>query len=102
MDFTSFPEVLVGYPTGSQLVYSQRYISVDILSPVYFQVSGGQLYIASFGGEEVRCLSLLILTISHHTNDGKCISFPILLYVDSLLQAPRLVRWSAIFCGSSI
>ena len=97
MNFPSFPEVPVGYVAGNQLVYSQIYISADILSPSYFQVSGGQLRIASFGREEVRCLSLLISTISHNTNDGQCISYPLLFYVDSLVQEPRLVRWSAIF-----
>ena len=78
-------------------MYSQRYISVDILSPTDFQVSGGQLHIASFGAEEVRCLSLLLSTIAHHTSDEQRISFVLLFYVDSLLQAPQLVRWSAIF-----
>ena len=85
MDFPSFTEVPVGYAAGSQLVYSQRYISIDILSHSYFQVSGGQLYIAASGNEEVRFLSLLISTISHNTNDGQCISFPLLFYVDSLV-----------------
>ena len=60
VDFPSFPEVPVGYEARSQLVYSQRYINVDILSPSNFQVSKGQLRIAAFGSEEVRCLSLLI------------------------------------------
>ena len=32
VDFLSFPEVLVGSEAGIQLVYSQRYISTDILS----------------------------------------------------------------------
>ena len=49
VDFPSFPEVPIGYARGSQLVYSQRYISVYILSPSYFQVSGGQLHIGAFG-----------------------------------------------------
>ena len=97
VDFPSFPEVPVGYAIGNQLGYSQRYISTSILSSSIFQVSRGQLRIASFGGEEVRCLSLLISTISHHTSDGKRISCPLLFYVDSLLQAPWLVRWYAIF-----
>ena len=88
VDFPSFPEVPVGYEARSQLVYSQRYISGDILSPTDFQVSGAQLRIASFGGEKVRCLSLLLLTISHHTSDGQRISFPLLFYVDSLLHVP--------------
>ena len=70
MDFPSFPEVPVDYAIGSQLVYSQRYISADILSPSDFQVSEVQLRIGAFGIQEVRCLSLLISTISHNTSDG--------------------------------
>ena len=97
MDFPSFLEVPVGYAAGSHLVYSQRYISTNILSPLDFQVSGGQLCIGAFGSEEVRCLSLLISTISHNTSDGKHSSCLLLYYVDSLVQEPRLVRWSAIF-----
>ena len=53
MDFSSFPEVPAGCVVGSQLVYSQRYIRLDILSPSDFQVSGGQLRIGAFGREEV-------------------------------------------------
>ena len=97
MDFPSFPKVPVGYATGSQLVYSQRYISANILSHLDFQVSRGQLRIGAFGGEEVQCQSLIISTISHNTSDGKCISCSLLYYVDSLVQEPRLVRWSTIF-----
>ena len=41
VDFPSFPEVPIGYAARIQLVYSQRYISADILSPSDFQVSGG-------------------------------------------------------------
>ena len=33
----------------------------------------------------------------HYTSDGKCISCLLLFYVDSLFQAPQLVRWSVIF-----
>ena len=78
-------------------MYSQRYISANILSPSDFQVSEGQLSIASFVGEEVKCLSPLISTIPHHTSEKQHISCLLLFYVDSLLQAPRLVRSSAIF-----
>ena len=87
-DFPQFLYVPIGCVIGSQLMYSQRYIRENILSPAYFQVSGGQLCIASFGVEEVRCLSLLLTTISHHTSDEQHNSCPILFYVDSLLQAP--------------
>ena len=97
MDFPSFPEVSVGCVAGSQLVYSQRYIGAHLVSPAEFQVAGGQLRIGAFGREEVQCLSLIISTISHNTSDRQCISSSLLYYVDSLLQQPRLVRWSAIF-----
>ena len=60
MDFPSFPEVPTGCVAGIQLVYSQRYIGALVLSPVDFQVAGGQLCIGAFGSEDVRCLSLLI------------------------------------------
>jgi hypothetical protein len=86
-----FPSSLmsqVGVATEIQLMYSQRYIGVDVLSPTDFQVSGGQLWITSFSAEEVRCLSLLVTTIAHFTSDGKRISFPLLYYVDSLVQRP--------------
>jgi hypothetical protein len=96
-DFPQFPDVPVGVAVESQLMYSQRYIGVDVLSPVDFQVSGGQLQITSFSAEEVRCLSLLVTTIAHFTSDGKCISCTLLYYVDSLVQRPRCIRWSAIF-----
>ena len=84
-DFTQFSDISVGVVTESQLMYSQRYIGVEVLSPTDFQVSGGQLKIASFDAEEVRCLSLLVTTIAHFTSDGKHIRFPLLYYVDSLV-----------------
>ena len=97
MDFPSFPDVPAGCVAGSQLVYSQRYIGAHVLSPVDFQVARGQLLTGAFGSEEVQCLSLIISTILHNTNDDQCISCLLLYYVDSLVQEPRLVRWSAIF-----
>jgi len=97
VDFPSFPDVPAGCAAGSQLVYSQRYIGAHLLSPSEFQVPGGQLRIGAFGRKDVQCLSLIISTISHNTSDGQCISYSLLYYVDSLLQEPRLVRWSAIF-----
>ena len=36
-------------------------------------------------------------TIAHYTSDRKHISCPLLFYVYSLFQSPRLVRWFAIF-----
>ena len=97
MDFLSFPDVPAGCVAGSQLFYSQRYIGVDVLSPSEFQVPGGQLRIGAFDRHGMQCLSLIISTISHNTSDGQCISFSLLYYVDSLVQQPQLVRWSAIF-----
>ena len=79
VDFPSFPEVPVGYAVGSQLVYSQRYISTDILSPSDFQVFGGQLRIGAFGSQEVS-------TISHNTSERKHINFSLLYYVYYLVQ----------------
>ena len=53
MDFPSFPDVPPGFVAGSQLVYSQRYIGENVLSPAEFRVTGGQLCIGAFGREEV-------------------------------------------------
>ena len=97
VDFSFFPEVPVGYVAGSQLVSTQRYIGANVLSPAELRVAGGQLHIGAFGSQEVRCLSLLISTISHNTSDRQHISFLLLYYVDSLVQEPRLFMWSAIF-----
>ena len=85
MDFPSFPKVPVGHATGSQLVYSQRYIEENLVSLADFWVTSGQLHIGVFGREEVQCLSLIISTISHNTSDRQCISCQLLYYVDSLL-----------------
>ena len=49
MDFPLFLEVLDGCLVGIQLVYSQRYIGANVLSPSEFQVPGGQLRIGAFG-----------------------------------------------------
>jgi hypothetical protein len=38
-----------------------------------------------------------VTTIAHFTSDGKRISCALLYYVDSLVQRPRCIRWSAIF-----
>ena len=88
LDFPSFPDVPDGCVVGIQLVYSQRYIGAHVLSPLKFQVPGSQLRIGAFGRQDVQCLSLIILTISHNTSDGKHISCPLLYYVDYLLQEP--------------
>ena len=49
MDYPSFPDMPAGCVAGSQLVYSQRYIGAHVLSPLEFQVPGGQLRIGAFG-----------------------------------------------------
>ena len=69
----------------------------DLVEPVDFQVVGGQLCIDSFAREEVRCLSLIAMEITHSTSNGKHISFPFLYYVDSLLMMIWLIRWLVIF-----
>jgi hypothetical protein len=78
-------------------MYYQQYIGVDVLSPANFEVSGGWLWISFFCAEEFRYLSLLVTKITHFPSYGKHISFHILYYVDSLVQRPRCIRWSAIF-----
>ena len=88
MDFPSFPNVPAGCVVGSQLVYFQRYIGENLVSPADFRVIGGQLCIGVFGREEVKCLSLIILTILHNNSDGKHISCSLLYYVDCLVQQP--------------
>ena len=74
MDFPSFPDIPAVCVVGSQLVYSQRYIGAHVLSPLEFQVLGGQLRIGAFDRQDMQCLSLIILTISHNTSDEECIS----------------------------
>ena len=36
------------------------------------------------------------MELEHSTSDGKCISFPLMYYVDSLLMMTELNRWSVI------
>lgn len=78
------------------MIYVQRYVSLDIVEPTYFQVNGGQLRIDAFVKEEVRCLSLIVMALQHSTSNGKHISFPLIYYVDSLLMMTWLIRWSTI------
>ena len=81
--FLEFPiKILV----ETQLIYVQRYVNIDLVEPIEFQVGGGQLQIESFGREEVRCLSLIVITLAHYTSNGKFISFPLMYYVDSLVM----------------
>jgi hypothetical protein len=92
-----FPDLPPGVAGETQLAYVQRYVSPNILSTLGFQVPGGQMQMSSFHREEVRCMCLIIMTLSHFTSDGKHISFPLMYYVDSLVQRPRLIRWMKIF-----
>jgi hypothetical protein len=55
----------VGVTAKSQLSYSQRYIARNMRSRRDFQVVGGELRIASFDVEDVRCLSSLLSIIAH-------------------------------------
>jgi hypothetical protein len=77
--------------------YVHRYVSLHVHSSSEFQVCGGQLRISSFDREDVRCLCLILLTPSQYSSDGKCMSFSMLYYEDSLLQGPQLIRWSNLF-----
>ena len=69
-----------------------RFVNPNIVELRKFQVVGGQLRIDSFGREEVRLLSLIAMTLTHYTFDGKCISFPLMHYVDSLFMRSQLIR----------
>ena len=63
-EFPQFLEVLAVVLTMTQLVYVQRYVDLNILKPAQFQVSSEKLSITSFGREDVRCLTLLVMTIA--------------------------------------
>jgi hypothetical protein len=47
-----------------------------------------KLWISSFEREDVRCMCLMLSTLSQYSSDGKHISFSMLYYVDSLLWEP--------------
>jgi hypothetical protein len=83
-----FPDLPLGVAEHGQLVYVQRYVSPDIHSTSPFQVGGGQMRIDSFHAKDVRCLCIILMTLSHFSFDGKHISFPLMYYVYSLLQRP--------------
>jgi hypothetical protein len=86
--FPHFPALPLGVAGETQLAYVQRYVSPDITSASEFQVKGGQLQIGAFEREDVRCLCYMLSSLSQYSSDGKCISFPMLYYVDSLLWEP--------------
>ena len=102
MDLPSFPDMPAGCVVGSQLVYSQRYIGEDVLSPTEFQVPGGQLHICAFGRQDMQCPSLIISTISHNTSDGQHISCSLLYYVYSLVLIHDFSGGLPFFCGSFV
>ena len=86
------------------IAYWKRLISGVKLSVVVPQAigislrnSGAKLLIYTFGREDVRCLSLLLMILVHSTSDGKHISFPLLYYVDPLVHRPRCIKWFPIF-----
>ena len=74
------------------MIYVQRYVDPDILQPIEFEVVSGQLWIDSFGREEVRCLSLIMMKLGHYTFDGHHISYPLMYYVNSLVMMTQLIR----------
>jgi hypothetical protein len=84
-----FLDLLPGIAGESQLAYVQRYVQFGHCFTSRFQVVGGQIQIDSFGAEEVKCMSLILSTLSHSSSDGKHISFPLMYYVDSLVQRPN-------------
>jgi hypothetical protein len=55
------------------------------------------MWMDSFYIEEVRFLCLILMEFPHFTSDGKCISFPLMYYVDSLVQRPQLIKWTKMF-----
>ena len=83
--FPQFFDVSSSAVAQSQLSYSQIYINDHVIELDDFQVHGGYLNISDFGREEFRCLSIFLMMVAHSTSDGKCISFHLLYYVDSLL-----------------
>jgi hypothetical protein len=84
------------------MAYVQRYVDVDITNPSVSQVVGGQLYLHSLCAEEVRCLSLMVITLTHCIYDEWFFSYPLMHHIDSLVHRPRLIRLSSIFCDSFV
>jgi hypothetical protein len=86
-DWPQFPDLPPGVAGETQLAYVQRYV---IRHSFLFGIPGSwwSMWICSFHREEVRCLCLIIWTLSHTSSDGKHISFSLLHYVDSLVQRP--------------
>ena len=78
------------------MIYVQRYVSANIVEPTEFQVVGGQLQIDSFGREEVRCVSPIVMALAHYISNGHHSSFPLIYCVYSLVTRIQLIRWSVI------
>jgi hypothetical protein len=50
------------------------------------------MWMSSFHREEVKCMCFIITSLLHFTSNGKCISFPLMYYIVSLVQMPQLIR----------
>ena len=79
--FPNFLDVSSSVATKSQLAYVQGYVSPNIIDEVIFD---GQPCLHYFLTKEVRCLFLMIMALICHTTNGKCISHPMMHYVNSL------------------
>jgi hypothetical protein len=69
-DWPQFLDLPYGVVGETQMAYVKGYVPLYVLSSSEFQVRGGQLQIYSFHREEVMCLCLIILTLSHTSSDG--------------------------------
>ena len=66
-DFPHYHNPLPNVGGESPLVYVQRYVSANIIDPNGIQVVGGQSRLHAFDVDEVRCLSLMAMTLAHYT-----------------------------------
>jgi hypothetical protein len=55
------------------------------------------LQIDVFGAEEVRCMFLIVMELTHFTYNVKNISLSLMSYVNILVYRNRLIRWSNMF-----
>ena len=69
-DWPQFLEIPIDIVVETQLIYVHIYMNDDIVEHIEFQVTDGQLHINSFGREKVRCLSLIVTTMTQYTFDG--------------------------------
>jgi hypothetical protein len=84
-DCHRFPDPLPSFAGENQLEYELRYVILDIISPLIFQVPSVHMWMRSFHREDFRFLCLTISTLSHSSFDVKHISFPFMHYVHSLV-----------------